>query len=140
MPLRDAVSCRNSMIAHASDNPSNVAVPRPTSSRTMSDDDVALLRMFAVSCISTMNVDSPRARWSDAREDAIENAECRFRGGDKTAGLVEKNDERDLAQVGRFAAHVRAGDDLNPVAIAIDVGVVGNESLRRDLLDHRMAA
>ena len=32
----------------------------------MSDEGVALLRMFAVSCISTMNVDSPRASWSEA--------------------------------------------------------------------------
>ncbi len=54
------------MIAQASESPSNVAVPRPTSSSTMSELAVALCRMFAVSCISTMKVDSPRARLSEA--------------------------------------------------------------------------
>src|SRR5437764_880852 len=67
MPLRSALSWRNSMMAQASERPSNVAVPRPTSSRMISERSVALLRMFAVSCISTMNVDSPRASWREDR-------------------------------------------------------------------------
>ena len=56
--------CRCSTIAQASDSPSKVAVPRPTSSRITRLRPVAKLRMFAVSIISTMNVDSPRARSS----------------------------------------------------------------------------
>ena len=43
-----------------------VAVPRSISSRTTRLFDVAPLRICAVSCISTMNVDCPRAMLSDA--------------------------------------------------------------------------
>jgi hypothetical protein len=46
--------------------PSNVAVPRPISSSTTRLLDVARWRMLAVSCISTMNVDCPRAMLSEA--------------------------------------------------------------------------
>ena len=41
-----------------------MAVPRPTSSRITRLSDVAWWRMLAVSIISTMKVDSPRARSS----------------------------------------------------------------------------
>ena len=114
------------MIAHASERPSNVAVPRPTSSRMISERSVALLRMFAVSCISTMNVDSPRASWSDAPTRVKMRSQmpsARLRRRHERAGLVEQHDQRDLAEVRRLAAHVRAGDDLDAVAVAVDVGV-----------------
>ena len=55
-----------SATAHAMLKPSNVAVPRPISSSTTRLFEVAPLRMCAVSCISTMNVDCPRAMLSDA--------------------------------------------------------------------------
>src|SRR5919197_272503 len=57
---------RNSDTAHAMLRPSKVDVPRPISSSTTRLRDVAWWRMFAVSCISTMNVDCPRAMLSDA--------------------------------------------------------------------------
>ena len=41
-------------------------VPRPISSNMTRDFAVALRRMYAVSLISTMNVDCPLARSSDA--------------------------------------------------------------------------
>ena len=47
-------------------SPSKVDVPRPISSSTTRLRDVAWCRMFAVSCISAMNVDWPRAMLSDA--------------------------------------------------------------------------
>ncbi len=46
--------------------PSKVAVPRPTSSRITRLSALAWWRMLAVSIISTMKVDSPRARSSEA--------------------------------------------------------------------------
>ena len=46
--------------------PSKVDVPRPISSRIRRDLGVAFLRMSATSFISTMNVDCPEARSSDA--------------------------------------------------------------------------
>ena len=49
---------------HASERPSNVLVPRPISSSTMRLRGVALFKMFAVSVISTMNVDWPRDKSS----------------------------------------------------------------------------
>src|SRR5437660_517291 len=55
-------SWRYSVIAQASETPSNVLVPRPISSRMTRLRAVALLRMLAVSVIWTMNV-----RWHRAR-------------------------------------------------------------------------
>ena len=46
--------------------PSKVEVPRPISSRISRDWAVACFRMEAVSLISTMKVDWPEARSSDA--------------------------------------------------------------------------
>ena len=46
--------------------PSKVDVPRPISSRMSSERGVAFLRMSATSVISTMKVDWPEARSSDA--------------------------------------------------------------------------
>ena len=43
-----------------------MAVPRPISSSTMKLRGVAVFRMTAVSVISTMKVERPRARLSDA--------------------------------------------------------------------------
>ena len=43
-------------MAQASANPSKVLVPRPTSSRTSSEREVAWWRIRAHSAISTMNV------------------------------------------------------------------------------------
>ena len=42
-------------------SPSYVLVPRPISSRIISDLSVELFKMFAVSFISTMKVELPRA-------------------------------------------------------------------------------
>ena len=46
--------------------PSKVEVPRPISSRMSSDEAVACLSIPAISFISTMKVDWPEARSSDA--------------------------------------------------------------------------
>jgi hypothetical protein len=59
-------SCRCSTLAQAIDSPSKVAVPRPISSRMTSARGPAWLRMAAVSTISTMKVERPRARSSAA--------------------------------------------------------------------------
>gem|GEM_PF-4878819 len=48
------------------ESPSKVAVPRPISSRMTKDRGPAWLRMVAVSTISTMKVERPRARSSAA--------------------------------------------------------------------------
>ena len=52
--------------AQASDSPSKVLVPRPISSMRTRECSVALCRMLAVSSISTMKVERPPARSSEA--------------------------------------------------------------------------
>ena len=63
-------------------------------------------------------------------------------GGDEAAGLGEQGDQRGLAEEGRLAAHVGAGDQPQPV-VSAERAIVGDEALarcRQRLLDHRMAA
>ena len=47
---------------------------------------------------------------ADAREEAIDQADRRALGGDVAADLRQQRDQRDLADVGALARHVRAGD------------------------------
>src|SRR5919199_1424742 len=58
-------------MAQASETPSKVLVPRPISSRMTRLRGVALLRMLAVSVISTMNVLIPRPSSSVAPTRAV---------------------------------------------------------------------
>ena len=58
--------CSASSTAQAIARPSSVAVPRPISSTTTSERGPAWCRMAAVSVISTMKVERPRARSSAA--------------------------------------------------------------------------
>ena len=63
-------------------------------------------------------------------------------GGDVAAGLGEQRGERDLAEEGRLAAHVGAGDQPQPVGRP-KRDIVGDEALAGDaqrFLDHRVAA
>ena len=61
----------------------------------------------------------------------------RVPGRHEAADVGEQGDQRGLAHVGRFAAHVRAGDDEHAPAIR-QAKVVGHERIFQDLLDHRM--
>ena len=78
---------------------------------------VACARIAAVSTISTMKVERPRARLSDAPTRLNRRStrpSVALVGGDVAAGLGEHRDQRVLAQEGRLAAHVRAGDQPQP--------------------------
>ena len=111
-------SCRYSTVAQAIDSPSNVAVPRPISSRMTSERSVAWLRIAAVSTISTMKVERPRARSSDAptRQNSRSTMPmCGRARRHERAHLRQHHDERVLAQEGRFAGHVGAGDKPDAV-------------------------
>ena len=48
---------------------------------------------------------------ADAREDLVDRAEARALRRHVRAAVREQRDQRDLPHVGRFAAHVRAGDE-----------------------------
>ena len=70
--------------------------------------------MAAVSTISAMKVERPRAkiiRRADAREQSIGKACMKALRGHEAAGLRQHDEERVLAQEGRFTGHVRAGDE-----------------------------
>lgn len=64
---------------------------------------------------------------ADAGEDAVEDGEFGGIAGDEAAGLGEEGDHADLSDVGRFAAHVGAGDDEEGGGVAEEGDVVGDE-------------
>ena len=139
--MRQLMSSRT---ARAMASPSSVPVPRPTSSRMSSERAVAWCRIAAVSTISIMKVDWPRARSSWAptrvkmRSTRPTRARCRRHPG---ADLGQEHDQRGLPQPGALAAHVRPGDDRLPRSLAAEMAVVGDERLAAEMrLDHRVAA
>ena len=92
-----------------------------------------------------MKVERPRARLSEAPtrlNSRSTRPSLRPRRGHVGAGLGEQDDQGVLAQEGRFAAHVRAGDQPQPRVFG-QGAIIGDEAraarLQR-LLDHRMAA
>ena len=55
--------------------------------------------------------------------------------------MCHHGDERDLADVGRFARHVRAGEDLQARAFRVELGVVWHKlRVGEGLFEHRVAA
>ena len=61
--------------------------------------------------------------------------------GHEAADLRHQDDQRDLANVSRFAGHVRPGDDCEPQLLAVELGVVRHELFFGQLLiEHGMAA
>ena len=118
-------------------------MPRPISSRMTRLFAVACARIAAVSTISTMKVDRPRARLSDAptrlNRRSIRPIR-RARRRDVATGLGEQHDQRRLAQEGRLAAHVRAGDQPQAI-VGTQRDIIGDEALAgfgKRALDHRM--
>ena len=132
------------MIAQASETPSNVLVPRPISSRMTRLCGVALLRMLAVSVISTMNVLWPRLSSSVAPTRAKRRSTTPIRARfarDEAADLGQDRDQGDLADVGALARHVRAGDQQDRAVVGAESSVVGDEvAVRHQGVEHRMAA
>ena len=107
-----------------------------------SERGVAWWRMFAVSVISTMKVDSPRASMSDAPT-RVKMRSVRpmtaSDGGDERPGVSHQRDQGTLAEVGRLAAHVGPGQEDDLGGFGIEVGVVGNERrVALQLLQHRV--
>ena len=84
---------------------------------------------------------------ADPREQPVHNADPRTRGGHETADLRHQRDQRVLAQEGRFAGHVGAGDQPKLSGgvrwSRREIAGIGNErrsvALQR-LLDHGMPA
>ena len=64
---------------------------------------------------------------ADAGKNAIGNSDFRLLRGHPRSDLRHENEERDLADVGAFSGHVRAGDDEEAVRGVVERGVVGDE-------------
>ena len=75
---------------------------------------------------------------ADAGEDAVNRPERRRRRRHIAAHVGQQRDQRELSHVGRFATHVRAGDQQQP-ALGGQPAIICDEALDR-VLDHRMAA
>ena len=71
---------------------------------------------------------------ADAGEDAVGEAESHGFGGDETAGLGKEGEEGDLADVGGFSSHVRAGDDGEFLPVRAKVCVIRNKARAFGLL------
>ena len=118
-------------------------VPRPISSSRISDRDGGVVqddgRLDHFDQEGGLALDQ-RIGGADAGEDAVADADLGPGGGNEAAGLGQDDDQGVLAQVGRLAAHVRAGDDQDLFAFRGDAQVVGNEAAARGGLDDRMPA
>ncbi len=78
-------------------------------------------------------------RRADAREHAIDRPDARGASRHVAAHAREDHDQRGLAHVRRFAAHVRAGDDEDAASL-VQLQIVRHERLIDELLHDRMAA
>ena len=80
---------------------------------------------------------------ADAGEDAIDDRQQRGIGGNEGTHLRQDRQQRGLAKIGGFAAHVGAGDDGDELGFGMEVEIVGDEALGvffGQFFDHRMAA
>ena len=75
---------------------------------------------------------------ADAGEDAVDLADARAGRRHEAAGARQQRDQRDLSHIGRFTAHVGAGDEQH-AARRVQPAAVGREAFD-GVLDHRMAA
>ncbi|MNV30376.1 hypothetical protein D3C71_1216400 [compost metagenome] len=80
---------------------------------------------------------------ADAGVDGVDGPQAATGGGHVAADAGQQHDERDLPHVGRFTAHVGAGDDLH-ARVGVEARVVGDEAaagcLGQTGFDHGVAA
>ena len=78
-------------------------------------------------------------RRTNAREDLIERAERHAAGRNKAADMCHQGDQRRLPHIGRFTAHVRAGDQQQATAVT-QARIVGDEgfAIGQLVFHHRM--
>jgi hypothetical protein len=92
--------------------------------------DVAVLRILAVSTISTMNVLWPRQfiAGTDASKDSIGDPDFADSAGTKRTGLGQQRDQRHLANVRALARHVGTGDQQDHARFGRMVQSLGTNS------------
>src|ERR1700682_1120983 len=80
---------------------------------------------------------------TDTREDPIGDGKLRLPRGNEGADLRHQHDESGLAEIGRFATHVRPGDQKKLLVARFEIKIVGNEpltALAKKFFNHRMPA
>ena len=78
---------------------------------------------------------------ADAGEDTVHQVHPRALGRQKRAGVCQQRQQCHLPDVRAFAGHVRAGDDGDLLAVALELCVVWHERLANHrLLEHGVAA
>ena len=122
--------CSASSTAQAMARPSSVAVPRPISSTTTSDcgpglvqDRGGLRHLHHEGGAAARQV----VRGADPAEQPVHDADAAASAGHRQAGLRQHDDQRILPQEGRFAGHVRAGQQQHP-PLGRQVAIVGDEA------------
>ncbi len=75
---------------------------------------------------------------ADAGEDPVDQRQFAAGSRDEAADMGQQHDQRRLAHISRFTAHVRAGDDQHARAV-VQRQVVGNERRAQNLFNDRMA-
>src|SRR3989442_12544783 len=66
---------------------------------------------------------------ADAREDAVGDGQSGLASGNEGAHLSHEDDERGLAEIGGFAAHVGAGNQKKLLSARLEAKIVGNKAL-----------
>ena len=109
-----------------------MAVPRPISSRNheaalggVVDDEGGLVHLDHEGRLTAGEV----VGGSNPAKNAVGEADVGGFGGDEGPDLGHQGDEGDLADIGRFAGHVRSGEDDEAGRFGVEEGVVGNEFL-----------
>ncbi len=78
---------------------------------------------------------------ADTGEDAVHQPDLRARRREEAADLRHQRQQGDLADIGRFARHIGAGDEQQARGFRLHRDIVGHEALAaRLLVEHRMAA
>ena len=75
-------------------------------------------------------------RRADAGKDGIHYTYMALSGRNKGTDLRHQGNQRILAHIGRFARHVRAGDDEAAIFAAVQGGIVGYEQTALEHLLH----
>ena len=79
-------------------------------------------------------------RRADAGEDRVYHTDFRRLRGYKAADLRHQHDQRDLAHIGGFTGHVRAGDDRDAVFLLIELHIVRHKGRAVEHLFHHGVA
>ena len=77
-------------------------------------------------------------RGTDAGKNRVDDTDRRAVGRYKRPDLRHQHDQRRLSHIGRFARHIRAGNQRHPVIPLVEQGIVGHERRVEQAFHHGM--